>query len=433
MKVQSMKLHLGWAAGALAAFVLGSALPSRSNQDNASDDQARNARGSGRNADGVDGRDARARLTRKNEDAAGRGLILDLFGSYTASGAGLDALAEQAFRDPNPITRRLAFGQLLASMTPENAGELREKLKGYGADGEEWRDFHYSWGAISGKEAFELAAASKEEDMAATMSGWAAANPSEAMAMLDNLPDSMTGSRAEIAEAVIAGLADRDLASATDLALRLAADGTGRAERLIRSVTIEALRGGGPTAAAMWAEGLPDGAAKGSAMNRIAGSYVREDPEAAASWVERFAGEEYAAQAVAEVGEEWGERDPTSAVGWLETLPPGKGQSDGFSSVLGDWEDRDPVAASEYLSQMPPSPQRDAAVSGFAEGYAWQDPQAAIAWAQDISDPSLRQQSLTQAGQAYYRRDPEAAKVWLETSGLSADAQQQVLNPRRRR
>jgi hypothetical protein len=82
---------------------------------------------------------------------------------------------------------------------------------------------------------------------------------------------------------------------------------------------------------------------------------------------------------------------------------------------------------------MPQSPKRDSAISGFAMGYAWQNPELAIAWAQDIQDPSLRQTSLTRAGQAFFRRDPENARAWLETSGLPADAQQQISNPNNRR
>lgn len=360
-------------------------------------------------------------------------MIEKLFGSYSADSVSLEKLAEQAFRDPNPITRRMAFGELLAKLTPENAMELRGLLLANGAEGAEWRDFNYSWGALAGREAFEFALDSEEQDMAATMSGWASANPAEAVAMLNNLPEGMAGARSEIAEALVAGVADTDLALATDLALQLSRDGSGRTDRLMRAVTMEALRAGGPENAAVWVEGLPDGEAKGSAMNRVAGSFVSKDPEAAAAWVEQFAEDEYAVQAVAEVGEEWGERDPNAAVGWLETLPSGEGQAEGFRSVLGDWEDSDPVAAGEYLAQMPLSPERDAAVSGFARGYAWQDPETAIAWASDISDPVLRQQSLTQAGQAYFRRDPEAAKVWLENSGLPSEAQEQVTNPPRRR
>ncbi len=120
-----------------------------------------------------------------------------------------------------------------------------------------------------------------------------------------------------------------------------------------------------------------------------------------------------------------------AAVGWLEGLPPGAGQIGGLRNAFGDWEDSDPVAAGKYLLGMPQSAQRDSAVSGFATGYAWQNPQVAIAWAQDIRDPELRQSSLTRAGQAYFQRDPDGAFAWLESSGLSAEARQQVVSPNR--
>ncbi|MGB6221484.1 hypothetical protein [Haloferula sp.] len=425
-----MKWHLAWAAMAVVAFVVGKATTSDSEPDRSAESKVDTLRANASRANGIDADGTK--LTRNSGSASERSPVIDLFGSLSANGAGLNALAEQAFRDPNPITRRLAFGQLLASLTPENAGEIRDLLVANRAGGDEWRDFHYSWGAISGREAVDFAAKSGEQDMEATMSGWASANPAEALSFLDNLPEDLAGSRTEIAQSIVAGLADRDLGSATDLVMKLAADGVEGADRMIEVVAFEALRSGGPSEAAAWATTLADGSVKGAAMNRIAGAYVREDPQAAAAWIENFAAEDYAARAVAEVGEEWGERDPTSAVSWLETLPAGQGQSSAFREVLGDWEDTDPVAASQYLSNMPPSPQRDAAVSGFARGYAWQDPQAAIAWAQDISDPALRQRSLTEAGQAYYRRDPESARAWLENSGLPPEAQQQVLERRRR-
>ncbi|NQX01970.1 hypothetical protein HQ447_15035, partial [bacterium] len=59
----------------------------------------------------------------------------------------------------------------------------------------------------AGKDAFDHAAASKEEDLAATLTGWAAAHPSEALALLDKLPEAMRGQRDQLAESVVAGLA----------------------------------------------------------------------------------------------------------------------------------------------------------------------------------------------------------------------------------
>jgi hypothetical protein len=354
-----------------------------------------------------------------------------LFGNIV-SAANLDLLTEQALRDSNPITRRLAFSRLLEAMTPENAESIRAKLVELGADGGQWQDFHYSWGAIAGKAAFEHAGQTEERDMAATMTGWAAANPAEALAMLDNLPENMRGQRDELTASIVTGLSHSDPSKATDLVLRLGREGNERAGNLMEIVARETLRAQGPEQASLWASVLPDGPIKGNAMGQIAEAYVRKDPLAAAKWAEKFADQDYAGRTIAQVGGGWAQRDPLAAVDWLQGLPESGGQKSGLRNAFGDWEDKDPAAAGKYLLAMPKSPQRDSAISGFATGYAWQDPQLAISWAQDIQDPGLRQSSLSQAGQAYFRRDPEAARAWLPTSGLSEEAQQQVLNPPRR-
>lgn len=378
---------------------------------------------------GPDARINRSGSREKNERADSE--LEGLFGKIASGSENLDFLAAQALRDPNPITRRLAFSRLLEALTPGNAEAIRSQLLTLGADGDQWRDFHYSWGAISGKAAFDHASKSAEPDLAATMTGWAAANPSEALAMLERLPQELQGQRDELTASIVSGLAHRDPAIATDLVLRLGQEGNGRAVNLMEIVANETLRAKGPEQASQWAESLPDGPLKGTALSRIAESFVRKNPQTAARWAERFADKEYASGAIEQIGGRWAENDPVAAVGWLESLPAGAGQTAGLRSAFGDWEDRDPAAAGEYLLAMPQSARRDSAISGFAMGYAWQNPQLAIAWAQDIQDPAIRQSSLTRAGQAYFRRDPEGARAWMENSGLPAEAQQQIQNGRR--
>nr|MCU0780261.1 hypothetical protein [Akkermansiaceae bacterium] len=419
MKGKNLLIHGGWAVAALAAYGLGSLRPDPQAGAGAGEESVRNSSRS--NAGNFTEPAAASGQPNRRERAPGRpsgGAITSLFGPLAASGGGLNALAEQAIRDPNPITRRLAFSRLLESMTAENAAEIREQLVALGANGDQWNDFHYSWGALAGKEAFAHAAASQEEDLAATLTGWAAARPAEAIALLDNLPGDLRGQRDRLAESVVAGLADTNRSLATDLVLRLAGEGNNRAGGLMEIVANETIRAEGPQAAAAWSESLPDGPLKGAAMNRVADSFVRRDPQAAALWVQPLAGQDYAAGAVARIGGEWAERDPVAAVGWLQTLPAGGGQSAGLRNAFGDWEDRDPVAASQYLMSMPRSPQRDSSISGFSSGYAWQDPAMAVAWANDIADPGLRQQTLTSVGRAYFRRDPDSARAWLESSNL---------------
>ena len=65
-----------------------------------------------------------------------------VFGRVVALGGDVDALVRQALRDPNPITRRLAFSRLLESLNPTNAAAVREQLVALGAEPDQWRDFH---------------------------------------------------------------------------------------------------------------------------------------------------------------------------------------------------------------------------------------------------------------------------------------------------
>ena len=425
---KTLLIHSCWALAVISAFSLGWRRGGPASEVMADtggrSKVSRSIASSGES--GPDSRTSRSGSRDKNERADSE--LEGLFGKIASGSESLDSLAAQALRDPNPITRRLAFSRLLEALTPENAEAIRSQLVTLGADGDQWRDFHYSWGAISGKAAFEHASKSDEPDLAATMTGWAAANPSEALAMLSNLPQEMERQRDELTASIVSGLTHRDAAMATDLVLKLEKDGNGRAGNLMEIVARETLRAKGAEQASQWAESLPDGPLKGTAMGRIAEAYVRKDPQAAAKWGARFADKDYASSAIEQIGGRWAENDPVAAVGWLESLPAGAGQTAGLRNAFGDWEDRDPAAAGEYLLAMPQSAQRDSAISGFAMGYAWQNPQLAIAWAQDIKDPAIRQSSLTRAGQAYFRRDPEAARAWMETSGLPADAQQQIQN-----
>lgn len=368
-----------------------------------------------------------------DNSASKKGALEGLFGSIASASGDLEALVNQSMRDPNPMNRRLAFARLLEALTPENAETVRAQLVSLGVEGDQWRDFCYAFGAMSGKAAVDLATASTERDLADTMTGWAAANPADAMEFLKNLPEEMNGQRDELTASVIAGIAHHDRAMATEMITKLAAEGNGRANQLMEIVARQALRTDGPEGAAAWADTLPNGAMKGAAMDRIAEAYSRKDPVAAASWAQSQAAEPSAARTIEIIGRRWAEQDPASAVSWLENLPAGNGQISGLRSAFGDWEDSDPEAASKHLINMPQSEKRDSAISGFAMGYAWQNPQASITWAQDISDPAIRQATLVRAGEAYLRTDPAAGQAWLQSSGLSAEVQQQIINATNRR
>jgi hypothetical protein len=362
-------------------------------------------------------------------------VISEVFEANSFSEMGIEGLSAMAFKDPNQVKRRLAFSRLLAEMTSDNAMQVRDQLieSGMNTRDSEWRDFNYAWGTIAGEAAFSDSLGMEKKDLYSVISGWAATDPSGAMAMLDRLPEDLADQKNRLQEGVVAGLADRNRDEATEYVSKLLAGGRTDATRLMETVASEVIRQEGSVEASNWVTTLEDGPLKGSAMNEVAERYARTDPQAAAGWIEEFAAEDYATRAVAEVGEKWAEREPLAAVSWLDQLPEGPGQKAGLNSAFGDWEDRDPVAAGEYLLAMPSSPKRDSAISGFARGYAWQDPQTAIAWAQDIKDPAIRTESLKGVGFAYFRRKPDEARTWLANSGLSPEIQSEIVNSRRRR
>ena len=429
----NLKFHGLWAVAVLISFGIGWKIsrPVTSDHDNESAAALKSQRES--RTTGNESAGSTSRREKRAGDSSENSALGRLFGLVGATGGGLEPLINQALRDPNPIIRRIAFSKLLESMTAENAASMREQMVTIGAEPDQMRDFNYAWGALDGKAAFESASTSPERDLAATMSGWAAANPAAALAMLDNLPTALQGQKDELVSSVVEGLADNNRSLATDYVLQLARNGNGQAENLIGIVTNETLRAEGPEGASRWTESLPAGPMKSNAMSRVANAYVRTNPEAAARWVSGFANEEYAAGAIEQTGRGWAQHNPVAAVGWLETLPLSTGQSAGLRSAFGDWEDSDPAAAGEYLTKMPLSPQRDSSISGFATGYAWQNPQLAIQWAQEIRDPALRESSLTQAGRAFYRRDPDGALTWMENSGLPENTRAQMLSSDRRR
>ena len=167
----------------------------------------------------------------------------------------IEEFAREAFSDPNPVRRRLAFTRLLESLTLDNAKSIREHLKNGRAGRDEWRDFHYAWGAIAGFEALENGMNTPETDMAHTLTGWASGAPAEAIAWF-NSPENEKYRRTDFKQSLVGGLADSDLGLATNFVYELAQGGDKQASELLGIVASEYIRSQGPGASALWIVGI---------------------------------------------------------------------------------------------------------------------------------------------------------------------------------
>jgi hypothetical protein len=343
----------------------------------------------------------------------------------------IDQLAKDAFTDPNPLTRNLAFSKMLASMTPENVQALMASMKTNRADGQQWNLFLYAWGSMDPAGALAhaqtLEGGQKFGFMNQTLPGWASKDPAGAIAWLDTMKDGDEKNR--FRGSLVGGLADHDIGLATTYVLERVKAGDKQAGEFLQTVTGEALRKNGPVAAAAWGATLPDGPLKGGALDQIAAVYTRQDPAAAAAWAAQYATADYGARIIEEVSDNWAARDPKAAIAWLNTLTEGAGRSEGTYTALREWTQRDALAASQYLAAMPASPIKDSAVSGFARSLAREDPESAVIWAKTITNEASRVNALTRAGQYWFRRDPAAAANWLQSSRLPPATQEAIRNP----
>ncbi len=82
-----------------------------------------------------------------------------------------------------------------------------------------------------------------------------------------------------------------------------------------------------PQAAARWVGGLPDGHAKGRALDALLSGWAQSAPAAAADYSRHLAAPELRHRAILTVMSTWSEQAPAEAAAWAALLPPGPSRS----------------------------------------------------------------------------------------------------------
>ena len=388
---KSLLLHLFWSLIAIAAYALGSRSSQSPEQDTIL--QAQNSPSS---------------LSSRSTNHSTTQNPLKKATSSTSSSAQNTPLNENEIRQlglnlksaKGPLARREAFSQILKNLNPENALLMREQILHLGHNSQEFREFHYAWGALAGENAVLNGLETPERDTASTFAGWASASPSAALAYFDGLsPEEKNSTR--LKWGAVYGLVEADPNLAVKFALDQQEAGDPESRRLIDLIARQVLRSGEPAEAAAWASSIPAGEMQDTAISRIAQQYADEDPIA--------------------------------TLEWAHTLPPSDGKNRALRASFSEWAQENPTAAADRLSSMSDSPERDFAAYGFATRVAQDDPQAGIEWAGTIRDEATRTNALMETGRTFFRQDPEAAREWLQNSGLNEEQQQRVTTRRRGR
>ncbi|NNC88039.1 MAG: hypothetical protein HKN82_06205 [Akkermansiaceae bacterium] len=342
---------------------------------------------------------------------------------------------KKVLAETDPLRRQREFATLLESLTAENAEAavlaLQEAPRSRWNWGQEYSLLTYAWGRIDGEAAVAYAKGlegrTREWTMASVLAGWANESPEQAQAWVDGIEDA--GERRDFTRGLVYGLAQRDVDAATAYVLGLPDSDGDRNREYIGSIARQQLSQG-VEAAAGWAESLPEGSLKGSALRTIADDYVRRNPEEAAAWVEQYAGSESGVSPISEVAEEWAERDPEAALQWADSLPEGSSRNHALGESISEWAREDPVAAGEYVAAMPDGTARDFAVSSYARRVVREDPDAAIQWAQSIDEEKIRNKTVARTAREWMQRDATAANAWLQSAQLPEPVVKEILAPR---
>lgn len=396
--------HLVWAAIVVAAFAVGAKLTPGKNSADPTSSQGSSSSLSNRQADDadptVDGKKTRSKSSRLTSDAS---LATHLSGEEIAE------LGREFHNAKGPIARRLIFNEMIKNLTPENARLMREHIADLSPSSTEYRDFHYAWGALAGKEVVEFGISTPGDDMGPAIAGWASANPGEAIAWLKNLdmennpayrelldiPQiSAEGLTSHFSRALVNGLADSDPNIATDFVLDRFESGDKSAHRMMHVIAGAHFRSGDPTQATNWIESIPESDLKNTTMHRVAGEIANSNPR--------------------------------QALDWLQNTPQNESRAHGIGATLHTWAGQSPEKAANYISTMPASEDRDAATYGYATRVVHDDPATGIEWASSIADPDSRNSALVDTGRVFFRRDPAAAQEWLASANLPEESMQKI-------
>ena len=384
--------HFVWALIAAGAFVVGLQANSESRNSSAltggrsaSPSQGLSSRQNSSDSISSSSR-SRSRTARSNE-------ISTSLSSLNLSAEEITRLGEEFRTARGPIARRLAFSELLKGLTAENAKLIREQIAHMPQDSPEFREFHYAWGSIAGKQAVTHGRDTPKRDMAATLAGWASSNPDAAVAYFNTLTPGEQNGASLMKWGAAFGLADADPYLATQFAADRLAGGDKDASKMMHIAAAAIFRGGDPKEAMTWASSLPEGPLRGEATSKVADEISKNDPQAALSWA--------------------------------LSLSSGDGRNRAIGASFANWASQDPQAAAAEIASLSGAP-RDAATFGYATRVVHEDPAAGVDWAATISDQSSREQALIDTGRTFFRKDPAGAAQWLAASGLSSELQEKI-------
>jgi hypothetical protein len=163
-------------------------------------------------------------------------------------------------------------------------------------------------------------------------------------------------------------------------------------------------------------EGVDDSAAA-ELRDALVQVWATANPRAAAIWAEGLPEGSFSQEAMTHVAIAWANADTATALAWARSLPEGDNKQAALTAIAYETARTDPLSALEVARTLPPTRERDVLLMHTTSQWASTEPSAAGVWAEKVPDPSLRQRLLATVAVAMAARDGAAgarlAGQWL--------------------
>ena len=171
-----------------------------------------------------------------------------------------------------------------------------------------------------------------------------------------------------------------------------------------------------PADAAAWAESLPDGAARQSAVDQVAIAWSATDAQAAWDWSAGLPAGEARDAALLSLAYELAREDPALAFERSTQLAEGPDRVRLVEHAVSNWALADPQAALERVRELDDPALRNATLGRLATSWAESDPRGAATLAVDAMDAGPEQERAVAAiVQRWAQRDPAGVGTWVAT------------------
>ncbi len=167
--------------------------------------------------------------------------------------------------------------------------------------------------------------------------------------------------------------------------------------------------------AATWAHQLTSAPERAATMLAVANEAVRSDPVQALSLAAEMSANPQRDQLIRHAAMEWAVQDGDAAAKWARQITNPSLRDQVLADVATAWSDHDPISAAGLaVAEIPPGQAQSDAVVGIIERWAQQQPEQAADWVEKFPASELKPTAVANVATMWSLSDPDKAKQWQD-------------------